>query len=120
MRPTTAHRLTPAHPAARLNSRKNKDKSERLVTCFVRVPGMCEARPRYQENQKLRCIRARVFMSRMSQIILRKINGRHWLPAAPRNMNATCRAKNYTDPQREKESPGACRGCKDQQESSAH
>src|SRR5215470_10851207 len=33
--------------SARLNSRKNKDKSERLVTCFVRVPGMCEARPRY-------------------------------------------------------------------------
>jgi hypothetical protein len=30
------------------NSRKDKDKSERLVTCFVRVPGMCEARPRYQ------------------------------------------------------------------------
>src|SRR5262249_33788219 len=28
--------------SARLNSRKNKDKSERLVTCFVRVPGMCE------------------------------------------------------------------------------
>src|SRR5262249_51828667 len=34
--------------SARLNSRENKDKSERLVTCFVRVPGMCEARPRYQ------------------------------------------------------------------------
>src|SRR5262249_36789140 len=37
--------------SARLNSRKNKDKSERLVTCFVRVPGMCEARPRYHRNQ---------------------------------------------------------------------
>src|SRR5262245_45700688 len=37
--------------SARLNSRKNKDKSERQVTCFVRVPGMCEARPRYQGNQ---------------------------------------------------------------------
>jgi len=34
--------------SARLNSRKNKDKSERLVTSFVRVPGMCETRPRYQ------------------------------------------------------------------------
>jgi hypothetical protein len=30
-----------------LNSRKHKDKSERLVTCFVWVPGMYEARPRY-------------------------------------------------------------------------
>src|SRR6516225_9310679 len=35
--------------SARLNSRKHKDKSERLVTSSV--PGMCEARPRYQGNQ---------------------------------------------------------------------
>jgi hypothetical protein len=34
--------------SAGLNSRKNKDKSERLVTCFVQVPGMYEAGPRYQ------------------------------------------------------------------------
>ena len=38
--------------SARLNSRKSKDKSERLVTCFVRVPGMCEARPRYRCCQR--------------------------------------------------------------------
>jgi hypothetical protein len=31
-----------------LNLRKNKDKSERMVTCFVRVPGMYEAGPRYR------------------------------------------------------------------------
>src|SRR5262249_39524141 len=37
--------------SARLNSRKNKDKSEMLVTCFVRVPGMCEARPRYHRSR---------------------------------------------------------------------
>jgi hypothetical protein len=37
---------------ARLNSRKNKDKSERLVTSFVRVPGMCEARPRYHRSRQ--------------------------------------------------------------------
>jgi len=38
--------------SARLNSRENKDKSERLVTCFVRVPGMCEARPRYHRSRQ--------------------------------------------------------------------
>src|SRR5262249_61051565 len=38
--------------SARLNSRKNKDKSERLVTSFVRVPGMCEARPRYHRSRQ--------------------------------------------------------------------
>jgi len=40
--------------SARLNSRKNKDKSERLVTSFVRVPGMCEARPRYHRSRQAR------------------------------------------------------------------
>ena len=39
--------------SARLNSRENKDKSERLVTGFVRVPGMCEARPRYRLSRQL-------------------------------------------------------------------
>jgi hypothetical protein len=35
-------------PSSCLNLRKNKDKSERMATGFVRVPGMYEAGPRYQ------------------------------------------------------------------------
>jgi hypothetical protein len=35
-----------------LNLRKNKDKSERMVTCFVRVPGMYEAGPRYHRSRQ--------------------------------------------------------------------
>jgi hypothetical protein len=37
-------------PSTCLNSRKNKEKSERLVTAFVRVPGMYETGPRYQAS----------------------------------------------------------------------
>src|SRR5262249_20470463 len=93
MRPTTAYRLTPAHPAwrpravnglvsvilvasARLNSRKNKDKSERLVTCFVRVPGMCEARPRYHRNQTVRCT-PRVILGRIFALEIRICSPQH-------------------------------------------
>jgi hypothetical protein len=42
--------------SARLNSRKNKDKSERLVTCFVRVPGMYEAGPRYHAAKRKKAL----------------------------------------------------------------
>jgi hypothetical protein len=40
----------PVHfiPSKCLNSRKNKEKSERVVTAFVRVPGRYETGPRYQ------------------------------------------------------------------------
>ena len=44
----------PAHliPSTCLNSRKNKEKSERLVTAFVRVPGRYETGPRYHCYQR--------------------------------------------------------------------
>jgi hypothetical protein len=37
-----------------LNSRKNKDKSEWPVTCFVRMPGLYETGPRYHRSRQPR------------------------------------------------------------------